>query len=176
MGGPIALIPYLTSLCEAISGSMINDDQSISIEVRGQGGNASRQKAESLGLIIVELVINSLKHAFGGKTTGRLIVVTFDATETEWTLSVSDNGGGKQRHVIIAQGGLGTGIVAALASQRNAGVVTKSGPEGTSVSIAHHGLRSEGGRGGVRRHCLEPMLPGSLGDGRPDVMHPHHIR
>jgi two-component sensor histidine kinase len=176
VGGPIALIPYLTRLCEAISHSMINDDQSISIEVRGQGGNVSRQKAESLGLIVAELVLNSLKHAFGDATTGGLVVVTFDATETEWTLSVSDNGGGKQRHVIVAGGGLGAGIVAALASQLNAEVVTKSGPEGTSVSIAHHGLRSEDGRGGVRRDCLEPMLPGALGDGRPDVMPTHHIR
>ena len=150
VGGPIALIPYLTSLCEAISHSMINDDQSISIEIRGRGGNVSRQDAESLGLIVVELVINSLKHAFGGTTTGGLIVVTFDATETEWTLSVSDNGGGKQGDVIIAGGGLGTGIVAALASQLNALVVTKSSPEGTSVSIAHHGLRSEAGCDGAK--------------------------
>lgn len=51
VGGSIALIPYLTSLCEAISHSMVSDDQPISIEVRCQGGNVNRQKAESLGLI-----------------------------------------------------------------------------------------------------------------------------
>ena len=52
-----------------------------------------RPKAESLGLIVAELAINSLKHAFVDVAKGGLIVVTFDAVETEWTLSLSDNGG-----------------------------------------------------------------------------------
>ncbi len=135
--GSIALIPYLTSLCEAISHSMISDDQPISIEVRGQGANVSRQKAESLGLIVAELVINSLKHAFGNAMKGGSIVVTYGAVETEWTLSVCDNGSGKQKRASNAEGGLGTGIIAALASQLNAQVVTESGAQGTSVSVAH---------------------------------------
>jgi two-component sensor histidine kinase len=142
VGGVVALIPYLSKLCVAISRSMIDDDGAISIEVRGQGGNADRRKAESLGLIVAELAINSLKHAFRGVTTGGLIVVTFDAVETEWTLSVSDNGKGKQNSVIVADGGLGTGIVAALASQLNALVVSDSGPEGTTVSIVHHAAKA----------------------------------
>lgn len=45
-------------------------------------------------------------------------------------------------HTIVAEGGLGTGIVAALAHQLNALVVTKSGPEDTSVSIAHHAVKA----------------------------------
>lgn len=136
-GGSIALIPYLTSLCEAISQSMVSDDQQISIEVLGQGVNVNRQKAESLGLIVAELVINSLKHAFGNAMKGGSIVVTYGAVETEWALSVSDNGRGKQMRASNAEGGLGTGIVAALARQLNAHVVIKSGAQGTSVSVAH---------------------------------------
>jgi PAS domain S-box-containing protein len=142
VGGSIALIPYLTSLCEAISQSMVSDDQPISIEVRGQGSNVSRQKAESLGLIVAELVINSLKHAFGNAMQGGRIVVIYDAVEPEWTLSVSDNGSGKRERASNVDGGLGTGIVAALARQLNAQVVTESGADGTSVqgtsvSVAH---------------------------------------
>jgi chemotaxis protein methyltransferase CheR len=137
VGGSIALIPYLTSLCEAISQSMVSDDQPISIEVRGQGGNVSRQKAESLGLIVAELVINSLKHAFGNAMQGGRIVVIYDAVEPEWTLSVSDNGSGKQMRASNAEGGLGTGIIAALARQLDAQVDTEKGAQGTSVSVAH---------------------------------------
>jgi two-component sensor histidine kinase len=107
VGGSIALIPYLTSLCEAISHSIISDDQPISIEVRGQGGNVNRQKAESLGLIVAELVINSLKHAFGNAMQGGSIVLTYTAVETEWSLSVSDNGSGKRERVSNHEGGLG---------------------------------------------------------------------
>ena len=97
---------------------MISDNRAISIEVRGEGGNVDRPTAESLGFVVVELVINTLKHAFIDVAKGGLIAVTFDAIETEWTLSVSDNGGGKQKHAIVAEGRLGTGIVAALARQR----------------------------------------------------------
>ncbi|WJR78183.1 hypothetical protein [Bradyrhizobium sp. NP1] len=55
---------------------------------------------------------------------------------------MSDNGDGKQKHAIVAEGGLGTGIVAALARQLNALIVTKSGREGTSASIARHAVKA----------------------------------
>ncbi len=84
---------------------MISDDQAISIEVRGKGGDADRPKAENLGLIVAELVINSLKHAFRNVDKGGQIVVTCDAAETEWTLSVSDNGQGKQKQAKVTEGG-----------------------------------------------------------------------
>lgn len=142
--GAIAPIPYLTSLCEALSRSMVSDEQPISIEVRGQGGNVDRQKAESLGLIVAELVINSLKHAFGNAVKGGSIVVTYAAVEAEWTLSVSDNGRGKHQRASDGKGGLGTGIVAALAGHMNAQVVTESGAQGTIVSIVHRGRKLSG--------------------------------
>jgi two-component sensor histidine kinase len=142
LGGSIALTPYLSGLCDAISRSMISDSDAISLEVRGNGGNADRRRAESIGLIVAELVINSLKHAFGDIERDGHIVVTCDAVETEWMLSVSDNGKGNQKHLSAADGGLGTGIVAALARQLNAQIVTESGPQGMSVSVAHHMVKA----------------------------------
>ena len=124
---------------KTLSDSMISDDQAISIKEAKEPTSIAQRLRVSL--IVAKLAINSLKHAFRGTTTGGLIVVTFDAGETEWTLSVSDNGGGKQKRAIIAEGGLGTGIVAALARQLNALVVTKSDREGTSVSIIHHAVK-----------------------------------
>lgn len=142
LGDSIALIPYLSDLCDAISRSMISDNRAISLEVRGSGGNADRRKAENLGLIVAELVINSLKHAFGDVGRDGHIVVTCDAVEAEWMLSVSDNGKGNEKHLSAAEGGLGTGIVAALARQLNAQIVTESGPQGMSVSIAHRMMKA----------------------------------
>jgi len=139
VSGSVAVIPYLTSLCEAIAQSMVSDDRPISIEVRGEG-YLSSQDAESLGLIVAELVINSLKHAFGNSIEAGRIVVTYDAVGAEWTLAVSDNGNGKGKQQCASTGsGLGTAIVAALAGRLNAVIVTASSPEGTSVSVAHRG-------------------------------------
>jgi two-component sensor histidine kinase len=50
LGESIALIPYLSALCDTISRSTISDKHAITIEVRGKEGNADRRKAESLGL------------------------------------------------------------------------------------------------------------------------------
>jgi two-component sensor histidine kinase len=67
-GATIQLGAYLTKLCDALSRSMIGDNRSISLKVRGEDGSASCRDAESLGLIVTELIINSLKHAFNEST------------------------------------------------------------------------------------------------------------
>jgi two-component sensor histidine kinase len=117
---------------------MIGDNRSISLKVRGEGGSASCRDAESLGLIVTELVINCLKHAFNDNTKDGQITVAFDVAGTDWKLSISDNGAGKPDGVFAQpKTGLGTGIVKALAKQLDAQVVTSSGPQGTTVSVTH---------------------------------------
>ena len=136
--GPVQLAPYLTKLCEALSHSMIGDYRSISLTVRGEEGSASCRDAESIGLIVTELVINSIKHAFGRDTKDGQITVAFDVSGTDWKLSVVDNGIGNPTGVFAQpKSGLGTGIVDALAKQLDAKVETLSGPGGTSVSVTH---------------------------------------
>jgi chemotaxis protein methyltransferase CheR len=137
-GVPVQLGPYLSKLCEALSHSMIGDNRSISLKVNGEGGSASCRDAESVGLIVTELVINCLKHAFDADTKDGQITVAFDVDGTDWKLSISDNGTGKPDGVFAQpKTGLGTGIVNALAKQLDAQVVTASGPQGTTVSVTH---------------------------------------
>src|SRR6185437_7065624 len=59
--GPIELIPYLSRLCETLATSMIGDIRPISLKVVGEGGIATSRQAESVGLIVTELVMNALK-------------------------------------------------------------------------------------------------------------------
>jgi two-component sensor histidine kinase len=137
-GESIEVKPYLTTLCEAIALSMIDNSQHISIKVSGNEGNAICRDAESLGLIVTELVINSLKHAFNEDTENGQITVAYDVSGTDWKLSVADNGIGKPDGVLAQpKAGLGTGIVKALAQQLDAKVETLSGSQGTTVSIIH---------------------------------------
>ena len=134
----IEMGPYLATLCTALAQSMIRDNRRISIKFNGAGGNSTRRDAESIGLIVTELVINSLKHAFNETTKGGEITVAYDVSGTDWQLAVSDNGSGKP-HGVFAQPktGLGTGVVQALAKQLDAQVVTLSGALGTKVSVTH---------------------------------------
>src|SRR5258708_26429156 len=65
----IEMGPYLATLCTALAQSMIGDNRPISIKFDGKGGNCKRRDAESIGLIVPELVINSLNHASDATTT-----------------------------------------------------------------------------------------------------------
>ena len=136
--GAIAIAPYLSKLCESLAHSMIGDTRPISLKVVGEGGSATSRQAESLGLIVTELVMNALKHAFPDDKAKGKITVAYDMIGTNWKLSISDNGIGKPDGG-FAQGksGLGTGIVKALAHQLDAQVETLAGPDGTTVSITH---------------------------------------
>jgi two-component sensor histidine kinase len=136
--GSMEMQPYLSQLCDALAHSMIAEDQSVSLKVLGKGGSATCRDAESLGLIVTELVINSLKHAFNTDTKNGLINVSYEVSGTDWKLSVADNGVGKPDGVFAQpKSGLGTGIVKALAKQLESQVVTLSGPKGTTVSVTH---------------------------------------
>jgi two-component sensor histidine kinase len=136
--GTMEMHPYLSKLCEALGHSMISEDQSVSLKVLGKAGIATCRDAESLGLIVTELVINSLKHAFNAETKDGQIAVSYEVSGTDWKLSVADNGMGKPDGVFAqAKSGLGTGIVKALAKQLDSQVVTVSGPKGTTVSVTH---------------------------------------
>ena len=117
---------------------MIGDNRAISLKVNGKGGSATSRDAESLGLIVTELVINSLKHAFSENAKDGQITVTYDVAGTDWQLSIADNGVRKPDGVFVQpKTGLGTGIVKALAKQLDAQLVTSSGPQGTTVTITH---------------------------------------
>jgi chemotaxis protein methyltransferase CheR len=136
--GSIEVAPYLSRLCEALAISMIGDSRPISLKATGDGGSATSRQAESLGLIVTELVMNALKHAFPDENVVGQITVAYERAGPNWKLSVSDNGIGKPDGV-FAQGksGLGTGIVRALSQQLGAKVETVAGPAGTAVFVTH---------------------------------------
>jgi two-component sensor histidine kinase len=117
---------------------MIGDSRPISLQALVNGGTAVSAKAVSLGLIVTELVINALKHAFPKDRPDGQVVVSYQIDGSDWKLVVSDNGIGKPDVVATpAKGGLGTTLVKALAQQLDARVDFVSGPGGTIVSVTH---------------------------------------
>jgi two-component system, sensor histidine kinase PdtaS len=133
--GDVELSAYFTSLCRSIGASMIRDHKQLSLEVAADEGTASADVSVSLGLIVTELVINALKHAFPGNRAGT-IAVEYRAKNGGWTLSVDDDGAGMPKGE-KATPGLGTGIVTALAKQLKARVIVADNLPGTAVSVIY---------------------------------------
>jgi two-component sensor histidine kinase len=139
--GSIEVAPYLSGLCEALAESMIGESRPISLKVEVVGGHVPSRQAVSIGLLVTELVINALKHAFPAVTRAGQVVVAYEVAGTDWKLSISDNGIGVTDANAGRLGqkkyGLGTSIVKALAQQLDAQVEVLSGPTGTTVSITN---------------------------------------
>jgi len=134
--GAVELRPYFIQLCESLGASMISDHEKLSIEVEADKSAVNADTSVSLGLIVTELAINALKHAFPGGRRGK-IVVGYQSRGPNWTLSVGDNGVGMPKDAASATPGLGTNIVEALANQLRARIEIADARPGTTVSIIH---------------------------------------
>ena len=136
--GPVEMAPYLTQLCDSLKTSMTGDYRPTTLKVTSDAGTVTSREAVSLGLIVTELILNALKHAFTDDRTDRQIAVGFAIAGTNWKLSVADNGIGAPVGVFAqAKSGLGTSIVNALAQQLEARVDVASSNQGTSVLVTH---------------------------------------
>ena len=132
----VEICPYLIKLCASLGASMIQKSRLISLRVEADNVTINSRDAVSLGLVVTELVINALKHAFPDNRTGK-IVVSYRQTEAGWTLAVEDDGVGMP--ATPAKSGLGSSLVAALAGQLSAEVVKTEIPVGLRVSVVHTG-------------------------------------
>jgi two-component sensor histidine kinase len=150
--GHVELHAYFTQLCQSLGASMIGDQKQTSLKVNAEDSRVSANASTSLGLIVTELVINALKHAFPGHRSGK-IVVDYQSQGPEWTLSVGDDGIGMPAPGQTVELGLGTSIVESLAKQLGARVETADAHPGTTVSIVH-------ATNGVQHHPKEvEVLP-----------------
>jgi two-component system, sensor histidine kinase PdtaS len=134
--GDVALRPYLTSLCESIGASMIRDHDQLTLDVTADDTVTNADTSVSLGLIVTELVINALKHAFPEDRNGK-IKVDYHSHGPNWFLSVTDNGIGMPTDAPSVKPGLGTSIIQALSAQLHAAIKVSDVHPGTAVYVTH---------------------------------------
>lgn len=117
----IEMKPYLDKLVAGLASSMIAPDQDIEIKVAAEPGSLPSSHAVSLGLIVTELIMNALKHAFPHSSSPGRLQVRFQKSNGDWKLTVSDNGVGRSESKAPKPStGLGTAIIKALAQQLGA--------------------------------------------------------
>jgi len=142
----VALRPYLTQLCASIAASMIPHPDRLAIRVEVDDTEVPSDVSVSIGLIVTELVINALKHAFPDDRRGTITVdYAGNGDDDGWMLEVADDGVGMQPEGgAPPTAGLGTSIVEALVRQRRAKLTMLAGHPGTVVTIRHDPSGSEG--------------------------------
>jgi two-component sensor histidine kinase len=133
----VALRPYFVQLCESLAASMISDPTVLSIEVSVDGSVVDANSSVSLGLIVTELVINALKHAFPGHARGK-IIVSYRSEGPDWSLSVKDDGIGMPTGTRKAKAGLGTGIIEALTKHLGASIQVIASNPGVTIAISQN--------------------------------------
>jgi len=107
---------YVAGLISVLKETYISEKQTVNIKFEVKEG-IPFEKAIYCGLIINELVSNSLKYAFEGKKDG-LIRINFEKIDGFYLLNVSDNGKGiKDYEEIRGRNTLGMRIVDTLAEQ-----------------------------------------------------------
>ena len=143
MGDMIKVSDYLTTLCETLAGSMIRESRPVTLKVVADDGAVPSQQAVSIGLIVTELVMNALKHAFPTDVRDGRVVVGYEVKGEDWKLSVSDNGGGIKASIGKKGSGLGTTLVQALAKQLDGQVETETSSEGTTIAITRATFESK---------------------------------
>lgn len=143
--GDVQLKPYLTNLCLSIGASMIHDHEALALEVNVDDSVVEADRSISIGLVVTELVINCLKHAYPGQKGGR-IMVSYQAHGPDWSLSVADDGVGMPTASEISQAGLGSSIVKALAGQLGAEITVSDGKPGTVVTLSQDAARDTAGQ------------------------------
>jgi two-component system, sensor histidine kinase PdtaS len=131
--GEVEISAYLRQLCDTLAAAMIEDAGQVTLTVEADYDLRSAQEATSLGLIVTELVINALRHAFPDGRAGR-IMVQYEVEAGDWSLAVSDDGVGTRQKPVPT--GLGTSVIEVLARKLHAESSLSSGPSGTTASVA----------------------------------------
>jgi chemotaxis protein methyltransferase CheR len=138
---------YLSELSESLAKSLTKKVR-LSVVVE-DAATIESNKATAIGLVMIELITNSIKHAFPQEQRGS-IIATYRTRGSDWSLAVSDDGVGiSNSSMNVSHSGYGTKIVNALADELDARVIIQSSPKGTRVSLIHAAERSTGDRGAV---------------------------
>ncbi len=135
---------YLTHLIDGIAGIFPNRGQA-SIETRIDDIVLDTKTLFHLGIIVNELITNTMKYAFAGRDNGK-ILMSFSTRDDHITLVIEDDGIGISESVDTeTPAGFGMQLVGMLAEQLEGTMDMKSSPQGTSFTIT---FPYEGGASG----------------------------
>ena len=132
-GERVSLRHVLEDIRGNVSGHMLAPARGIAIVVTGSDLAVPAETGGSVALVVNELVLNAVRHAFPNGRKGT-IELNVDACSLSARISVRDDGVGMPE--LLGGGGLGLNLVRTIVQEKLGGEVSiRSGPEGTAVSF-----------------------------------------
>jgi len=133
--GEIDFKEYTEKLCHFLKQSYANQDAPIAINVDADGIGFDMDTAMPCGLLITEIVSNSLKYGFPNNREGEINIQFRKVPEKKVLMTIADNGIGLPDGFDIEKSeSLGMQLIIALTSQLD-GELKFSGESGTRFSI-----------------------------------------
>lgn len=130
----VELDHYLRQISKSLTDSFIEDNQKIKIKTEFDNIIVSPKDASSIGLIINELLTNSLKYAFDKDSDGE-ITIKLKEENNFAILLVADNGRGLPKNFKIEDStGMGLELVKML-TQQLSGTLDVESKDGTTFKI-----------------------------------------
>ena len=131
----IALDDYIASLCAQLGNASGAEQRGIQMAIQAERIEVGLEIAVPLGLLLNELISNSLKHAFPQGRAGRIVVRLARQSEDAVHLLVSDDGiGFPVESCLTSSHSLGLKLVGALAAQLD-GKLDLRAEAGTRASL-----------------------------------------
>jgi two-component sensor histidine kinase len=91
--GHLEVLPYLNEILKLTLDSCFDKKYSLKIDVEPEDLNFNLQTILPLGLIVNEMAINTIKHAFNGLDDGK-IEIKLNVQNDDYVLTYQDNGSG----------------------------------------------------------------------------------
>ncbi len=125
---------YIWELAELVKDSYDNHKRKITLNIKCEVDKISIEKALPVGLIITELVSNSMKHAFKNISIGIIYIeITKDEISGQTKFYYSDNGAGFDFNRVNEKG-IGHEIIMGLIDQLD-GIVETSNKNGFELTV-----------------------------------------
>jgi len=129
----VDLLEMVKRILTSVTQHSLSANRDIRIRVLGDVIKTNSDIATSIGLVVNEIIQNSLKYAFEGREKG-LITVEIRKGKTCSNISITDDGIGYNEKTISSSHSLGSTIVQQLVTDKLGGTLhVDSGPKGTSV-------------------------------------------
>lgn len=107
---------YVKKFCENLTSSF-DIKTNISFEQKIENVSMDLKVAVPLGLILNELVTNSIKHAFKNQDHGKITIGLMWLNDDQYKFWVSDSGVGIEDAALVSGNSMGMGIVTSLVEQ-----------------------------------------------------------